>query len=261
MNSIGVIYNWYNKLPRFDSVFTRSEVDPLKTVKILKEIGLVSDKIGDKQDIINILGSAEKQFGQEMLDTHNLGGFFFNLVWLNEQMPKIRLKVRKAYLSDADINKIIDEVDYVCGSNNLAAKVFGSYFTKSNSLTDKNLSTLESDMDEIYFTILKKASGLTNSNLKSYLGLLRKRSEDENTFRIKLRVAKEEENKQDHDKYFKNSFEEECRYANQAIFEADTDLISLQCMVCYKYFFYDLRVNFSLKDSDKSDILVNYNIN
>ena len=261
MNSIGVIYNWYAILPQFEAVFTREKIDTQRAVKILKEVGLMGGKSAETKEAINVFANTEENFSQILVDVFKNHKFFSNLLWLNKNMSKIRLKVRRSFLNKVNVSEIISEIEKICDSNTTALMVFNKYFSDLKSWDKKDLSILENEMDECYFRILDRSAGFANKKLRDYVTILKKRAVEDRNFRSSLRDQETDEDTINEDEYFKTSFENECRFVNQAVFSADSDLINLQCLVCFKYFFYNLRVQAAVKDNKKNDMLINYNIN
>lgn len=263
MNQIGVIFHMNTILPEFGMFSGGNGRDIFEKVRShLEDHGfhsLATDQIHEPMKYISMIeDDFFRRFGLLSQDME----FFRNLIWLQQHMPEIRLKLRNDLQLGVPIEETVEKIKLICAHNTKAQKMFTKYL-KSITWDGQTLFSLEQDLDRIYMKILKESTGFLGKNaFKEYVRILDKQYAQDVLNREWYKQAEEGDSgtRSSSTSEFQDIAHEECRFVNKARIEYDPDLVILQCYVRYKFLFYNMKICISIPEEERSHELVNYSL-
>lgn len=255
MNQLGIIYSWQTKLPNFNSL-TKSPINNSTIITHLSNLNLAStSKNQDK--ISNIINLAETEFYNKFSDLFANDLFYQTLIWTKQNSWHIRLTCRNLYLNKIDKTQAISELNTLKYPNNKIKKNIFTYIQSLLINNIKDINQLETDLDKLILTVIKKSTNNLNSTQKKYVSLLNEQFEIQSNNR--LSAIKSNQN-QDNNTQLTQSAQAECQYVNQSLYNFNSHLIALKCLINYKYFFYNLKILSTIKPPQLNQLLVNYDL-
>lgn len=265
MNNIGVIFNRYSKLPKYSVSFETSDGDAKSLVlQLLAKCDLLTrDQSRQEDNLLELIDQAEEKFNQEINEIVGEKGFYSDWFWFTQDFPKVRARIRQAFLKKTEMNQLLKECEDTLANKGKYQKMLKSWLVDiETKWSEIELKDLEKEIDRLASDMIRSATPRFNSTLNTFTKLALSQNVQENDIRQELLDTEELDYTQESDKKFRDLSEEQCRFVNRARFEYSSDLVALQCLVSYRYFFYNLRTRVRISEPEIwKSLLVNYNAN
>lgn len=260
MISVGVLYSLYRKLPSFQIFYKlKSSNSVLDILSTLEDQGYFKLEESYKSTPFLAIKKLEDQFIEKFKTAVSGDRFFSTLINLKLKMPKIRLILREAVITNKKLSEVSSALKSETADFKALGKLLEEYISEKNNIFLK-IAELEKDIDNIQLKILEKSVSMGKSNYKKYINILKIRFEEDSKLRSFYGINIKAEKNIDKTEKFKKLSEMECRFVNKATTDISEELIALQCFVTFSYLFYNARVVASVSPSERDSILVNYNI-